>query len=358
MGSRRVLQRGQVPSAQVLHRVAERIDVDVRASRRAEGYDTHVRPADELDPVDLLDRLADRLCGADDLPRRLDIPAEPMRSERRPRRGDDAAWPAAEDGGRGVDAARPLGDESVHRVAQLRRREHHDRGSLWREAILVRVARDAGHAAHAEVAFARQVEARLLHEGQQEAAEAAVDVQPAASRSGDAREAFDRIDCAVGELRRRADDGDGVRVDEPAHVVEVDLHGGVDARVAQLDAEVLRRLVEGGVCSDARHDVGRTDAALLAAVVAVRLHRHEDRLGAARRERADGVGASVVQVDHHLNDLRLHLPRRRVDRHVQRVGEGKHPVDLPDEVHVLLLPVVHGAGHHPVLPVLGIDLSP
>ena len=39
-----------------------------------------------------------------------------------PSRGDDAAGARAEDGGRGVDPARPLRDVRIHVVAELRRR--------------------------------------------------------------------------------------------------------------------------------------------------------------------------------------------------------------------------------------------
>ena len=44
--------------------------------------------------------------------------------------------------------ASPLGGKSVHVVAQLLAPEHDHRRPLWREPVLVGIARDRGDAAH------------------------------------------------------------------------------------------------------------------------------------------------------------------------------------------------------------------
>ena len=114
-------------------------------------------------------------------------------------------------------------------------------------------------------------------------------------------------------LARGADDRDGVGVDERAHVHEVNLLRTGRACLAALDVEVLCRLIEGGMCCDAHHDVRLRDAALGAPLVAVRLHRHQDRFGATRREGAAGRRRTRVHTQHHADHLRLHLPCRRMD---------------------------------------------
>lgn len=101
------------------------------------------------------------LCRADNAPGGLDVPTHAVRPERGPCGSDHTPRPAAQDGRRRVDASRPVGDESVHRVAEGGGGEHEDRGALGGEAVLVRVARDGGNPGHAEVTLARQLEPGL-----------------------------------------------------------------------------------------------------------------------------------------------------------------------------------------------------
>ena len=86
-------------------------------------------------------------------------------------------------------------------------RQH--RGALQAVAVLVGVGRDGGHAGQAEVED-RDVVAELLAPRQDEAAEAAVDVQADVVLEGELRELGDRVDRAVGVVAGRADEGDGV----------------------------------------------------------------------------------------------------------------------------------------------------
>ena len=84
------------------------------------------------------------------------------------------------------------------------------------KAHLVRVARDGRDARDAEVERDGG-EARALEEGDEEGAEAAVDVQAHARvLDGEVRQRGDVVDCAVGEVRRRADEEDRVGVDGAA----------------------------------------------------------------------------------------------------------------------------------------------
>jgi hypothetical protein len=79
--------------------------------------------------------------------------------------------------GRAVLAAGPVGEEEVLGVAPRLVAEQQHRRALEGVAVLVGVGRDAGDAGEAEVEH-RDVVAELLAERQDEAAEAAVDVQP------------------------------------------------------------------------------------------------------------------------------------------------------------------------------------
>mmetsp|Transcript_5346 Transcript_5346/g.17692 ORF Transcript_5346/g.17692 Transcript_5346/m.17692 type:complete len:272 (+) Transcript_5346:988-1803(+) len=130
------------------------------------------------------------------------------------------------------------------------------------------------------------------------------------------------------------------------------------ARVPDLDSEVVARLVKGGVSRQRNHNVRLAHTASGATPVAVRLHRHEDRLGPSGRKGAARASRATVHAQHHRHHLCVHLAGRRVERGVQWVEEGKLAVHLAHKVHVLPLAVVDGARDGAVLPVLAVQLVP
>ena len=170
-----------------------------------------------------------------------------------PAGGEQGARARAGDAGGRVDASGPVGHDKVLEAAELLGRVHDDRRALGREPVLVRVARDRGDAGHAEVdrrdreaaageikkegeggrsgqgqeerARARGGEQEpaasqtpnpsaqaqnsahvpsLLHEGDDEAAEAAVHVQANVVAAGNLGQRLDVVDGAVREVGRRA----------------------------------------------------------------------------------------------------------------------------------------------------------
>lgn len=105
----------------------------------------------------------------------FDVAAFALRHQTGPAAGDERAWSRAGNAGRGVDAAGPVGRDEVLVGAQLRVAVHNRRVAFRREAILVRVAADTGHAFQAEVEHLR-LEAGPFKERDEKGAEATVDV--------------------------------------------------------------------------------------------------------------------------------------------------------------------------------------
>ena len=195
------------------------------------------------------------------------------------------------------------------------------------------------------------VVAELLAPRQDEAAEAAVDVQADAA-----------LEREVGQLRRS---GRSCRsrscTPSPTiaivfssisvgHRVDVDQRGlrGRPAPRRQLDAEQVARLVERGVPGLGLHEVRPVDAARLARVLAVREHRVQDAAAAARGDEPDRVAAvvdrvGVQQVEGHGDDLALELRHARADVALQRVHVREQLEGAAHELVVLVVAAVHRA---------------
>mmetsp|Transcript_145206 Transcript_145206/g.362193 ORF Transcript_145206/g.362193 Transcript_145206/m.362193 type:complete len:235 (+) Transcript_145206:954-1658(+) len=105
-------------------------------------------------------------------------------------------------------------------------------------------------------------------------------------------------------------------------------------------------------------NVGIRDAFLCTCPVAIGLDRHEDAFRPSCGECAAALWAAVVHVDDHLHHLGIHLAKRRVNPRVQGVGEAPLAKNLRDEVVMLFLAVVHGAGDLACLPMLRIKCFP
>ncbi len=207
--------------------------------------------------------------------------------------------------------------QSVRKKYWLLRRalsaEGEDRGALQGVAVLVGVGRDRGHAGQAVVEDGYVV-AELLAEGQDEAAQAAVDVEADPLLEGQFAERGDGVDRAVAVVAGRADDGHRLVVDVVGHPVHVDQGGQrVHRGVAELDAEEVAGLVEGRVGRLGLDDVRAGDGALLAGVLAVGQHGVGDAARppggdqAGREASLDGL--AVEEVEGHGDDLGLELGR-------------------------------------------------
>eukprot|EP00760_Papus_ankaliazontas_P015455 PhM_4_TR16524/c0_g1_i1/m.40713 len=303
-------------------------------------------------------QLRHRLDEGRELPRDADnglgVAAVPVLAEVHhggPRARDDVAGARAHHARRGVDAARPLRRREHLVAAQLGVLVHEHRGALRGAAVLVCVAGDGRDAVDGEVEL-QALRAELVADvGHNEAAEAAVDVQPDAPRFGDLGELGDGVHGAAREARRRADDGDGVGRHEAAEVLHVHAPGGVvHARLAELDAEVAAGLVEGGVPRQTHDELRLRDPLLLACPLAVALHRHEDALGATAGDDAAHVGAAAVHPGAHGHDLRLHQahPSEGVD--VQWVRPLELRADVVDEGRELRRGQVDAAAEDARLP--------
>ena len=227
----------------------------------------------------------------------------------------------------------------------------------------MRVGRHRGDAREPEVER-RHRGAEPLRPREHEAAEAGVDVAADAALARELGELLDRIDDAVGEARRRADDDRCVAGDRRAGGVDVGAQiVGADRHLDELHAEVAGRLVERGVGGGRRDDLGALDLLLGAGAIPIGLHGQEDALGAARRDHADDlaldvggrprVGGREARAEHvggHRHDLGLELGRARPQVRVQRVLLAGQRVDPAEELDVLGIAVVDGARDEAVAP--------
>mmetsp|Transcript_59900 Transcript_59900/g.188078 ORF Transcript_59900/g.188078 Transcript_59900/m.188078 type:complete len:470 (-) Transcript_59900:290-1699(-) len=355
--ARGILARLQVPPVLLLQAVRNGVAVDARLLRAPEGDHANIGTPHKLELLNRLDPLRNFPRGADNLLGRLDVALLAEAAHCGPCSGHGTSCTRPRHRGSRVDPACPFGQVAVHVVPQLVVGEHHDGAPLGCKAVLVRVARNGRDPLDSKVEL-RDREAGLLHEGDEEPSKAAVDVKPDVPAHGELAHLLDGVDRAMRKLAGRADDRDGVAVDQARHVPEVHLHLRVGPGMLHEDVEVLPSLVERGVGRVADDDVGLGDALLGAAPVPVRLHRHEDALGPARGKRAAAAAAPVVQVDDHLHHLGVHLPQSGVDGGVQRVREAPLCVDLADEVVVLVPAVVDGPRDLAPDPVLGVQILP
>ena len=161
-------------------------------------------------------------------------------------------------------------------------------------------------------------------------------------------ELLDRVDRAVAVVACRSDDGHGVCVDVVGDPIDIDQGRlGVDGRSAQLDAEEVTRLVEGGVGGLRFDHVGTGDAALLGGMVPVGEHGVGDAARPAGGHQAGrltvGDGVGVEEVEGHGDDLGLELCGARAHVPLQRVHVGEEPEGVGQEAVVLVVAAVHGA---------------
>lgn len=112
------------------------------------------------------------------------------------------------------------------------------------------VARDGGNTRELKVKLGDLVPvAGLLGESNNEGAETAVNVETDLVTLGERRELRNGVDRTVGEVGRRSDNHDSVRVDEALHALDISLaRRRVDRHDMQLNLEVLRCLPECSVC--------------------------------------------------------------------------------------------------------------
>ncbi len=146
----------------------------------------------------------DEASGLDDVPGGLDVALLSNGHQSGPGHGDETAGARASECRRHVNTARPVNTREELKLSELRTAVHDHRGALRREAVLVRVAADRGHARQAEVER-RQRKAGSLHPDDEEAAQACVHVQRHVVFDRNAGQLLDGIDRAHGKVRCRAD---------------------------------------------------------------------------------------------------------------------------------------------------------
>ena len=190
----------------------------------------------------------------------------------------------------------------------------------------------------------------LLAEREDEAAEAAVDVEADAALEGDVGQVADGVDGAVAVVAGRADQGDRLLVDVVPHPVHVHLGGHrVDGGAPQFHAEEMAGLVEGRVRRLGLDDVGAGDAPGLRRVFAVGEDRMQDAPRPAGGDQAARVapggrrGLAVVQGQGHGDDLGLELGGARAHVALQHVHVGEEAERFVHEVIVVVVAAVHGA---------------
>ena len=153
--------------------------------------------------------------------------------ERRPGRGDAAGRPRADERAGQEAAVRPAAEVEVVVLRLVGVAVEDGRRRLRAEAELVQVGRDRGDTPGTSKSKSGMSRPICLHERREVAADAGVDVQPDALFVGEAAELRDRVDAAVREVRRRADQHDRVGID-----------GGLEP--GEVDAEVGARPARGG----------------------------------------------------------------------------------------------------------------
>ena len=181
-------------------------------------------------------------------------------------------------------------------------------------------------------------------EGEDEPAEAAVDVEANLVLEGQLAELGDGVHGAVAVVAGRSNEGNSVTRNGTGHEVEIDLRRHwVDGSFDHLDAEEMTGLGEGGVGSLGLDDV-RTPRAL-GVRLSVGEHGVGDRPRPTRGHEATGGrdAAAAEQVQGHGDDLgfelrgaRAHVALEDVD--VAELGEG-----FVEEVVVVVVAAVHGA---------------
>jgi hypothetical protein len=186
----------------------------------------------------------------------------------------------------------------------------------------VQVGRDRGDLVDPEVP-GRDRPAQRLDPRQDEAADAGVDVQRQVVARGDGAQRGDGVDHAVRVLRGRADQQDRAPGDGPGHGVHVGAQVGPDLDLAQAQPEVVRGLVERRVDGARHDDLGPADPRPVPArVVTVGAQRHQQRLGPARGDGADGAGRAVQQRRRHLDHLGLEPAQAAEGDRVEQVAAG------------------------------------
>ena len=148
------------------------------------------------------------------------------------------------------------------------------------------VGRDRGDTGHAEVE-GRDGFTERTPEGQDESAEAAVDVEPDFRRQGHLSELGDRVDRAIAVVACRTDDGDGLVIDGLRHILGS--HGGghrIDGDRDHLEVIEVTRLVERRVCGLGLDHLEATLATGGPCGLAVGEHGVADRSAAAGGDQA------------------------------------------------------------------------
>ncbi len=218
-------------------------------------------------------------------------------------------------------------------LAQLAVAVQEHRRVLGSVAVLVHVCGDAGHALDREVEGPRN-QAQAPHERQDDATDTGVYVEEDSSLACGRGHLFDRVDGAVREVGRRSDAEYGVGAQRGAERIHVRAEACVlDRRHDHAQPQILRGLVEGRMRADRQHHLGVDHrGAVGSGVIARRLDREHDALGAAARHVAHDLIVAPKQPGQRPNHVLLHAAGARVHVDVEGVLGEKARVGLGGEL--------------------------
>ena len=275
------------PAAPLGQRVAQGEGVDSTRSVVAEGHDRGIGGAPHGDAGRGADGGPQRRSRRPGVGGQTEVAVLAEVVEDGPTGGDGAARPGAGHGRRPVEAAQPVGGDERLQAGQVGIAVEDDRHPLGRVSVLVEVGADGRHPGDGQVPGFGDV-AERAEEGEDEPAQAGVDVAEDAPLGGQRRQVGDRVDHALRIRRCRADHQNGVVVHGVGHGPDVGAAVGTHRDPAGLDVEVVRRLLECRVRAGGQHHVGSGHVPLGPPPVTGRLGGLEEGLGAPRGEIAPG----------------------------------------------------------------------
>ncbi len=124
--------------------------------------------------------------------------------------------------------------------------EQQDGGALGGEAIFVQIGGEAGHTGNGEVEFGNGI-ADLPQEGGKKPTETSIDMEPKIVLERELAEIADGIENAVRIARSGTDQHDRLVIDSGAHRGHIGAKPRGHRDTAYAEAEIVSRLVDGGV---------------------------------------------------------------------------------------------------------------
>ena len=170
--------------------------------------------------------------------------------------------------------------------------------------------------------------AELGEPGEEEAAEAGIDMEQEVVFEGHGSDCLERVDHAMGIGRCGADEHDRPLVDGLRHLVEVEREPRRHPHAYELEVEELGGLGEGGMGTSRGDDLGSGDASL-ATHVAGHFHGLEQALGAPGCQVPVNRGhAATEEIDGEADEITAQDPDARKGHDVEAVLGREEPKRL------------------------------